>query len=43
MITTIHIKIVGKPMLVKFLTCENVKVNGHQHILRTLLMYRLLK
>ena len=45
-ITTIHIniKIVGKPMLDKFLTCENVKVNGktvgHQHILRILLRNR---
>jgi hypothetical protein len=41
-ITTIHIniKIVGKPMLDKFLTGENVKVNGEiagrRHILRTL-------
>jgi hypothetical protein len=39
-ITTIHIniKIVGKPMLDKFLTSENVKVNGEiigrRHILR---------
>ena len=36
----INIKIVGKPMLDKFLTGENVKVNGEiagrRHILRTL-------
>jgi hypothetical protein len=41
-IMTIHIniQIVGKPMLDKFLTGENVKVNGEiagrRHILRTL-------
>ena len=36
-------KIVGKPMLDKFLTGENVKVNGEiagrRHILRTLYIY----